>query len=132
TDGAGAFTIPAGYACPAATSQLYVVVRGDTAHPYISLATAVGACNQLASGSQLVVDEVTTAAKAYGLAQFLSPGGNIGSSATNSRGLSKAVATVASLANLTTGTSPGASFRANGSSPAAKISSIAYLLNIWN
>jgi sugar lactone lactonase YvrE len=129
TDGAGAFTVPAGYACPAAASQLYVVVRGDAAHPYVALATAVGACNQLASGSQLVINEVTTAATAYGLAQFLSPGGNIGATATNTQGLSNAVATVASLANLTTGTSPGASFPPNGSSPAAKINSIANLLN---
>jgi hypothetical protein len=129
TDGAGAFTVPAGYACPAASSQLYIVVRGDAAHPYISLATAVGACNQLASGSQFLINEVTTAATAYGLAQFLSPGGNIGSSATNTRGISNAAATVASLANLTTGRSPGASFPPNGSSPAAKINSIANLLN---
>ena len=134
TDGAGAFSVPGGYACPAAASQLYVVVRGGNvgagaANPAIALATAVGACNQLASGSQFVVNEVTTAATAYGLAQFLSPGGNVGSSATNTKGLSNAVATVASLANLTTGTSPGASFPANGSSPAARINSIANLLN---
>ena len=134
TDGAGAFNVPSGYACPAASSQLYVVVRGGyigagAANPAIALATPIGACNQLASGSQFVINEVTTAATAYGLAQFLSPGGNIGSSATNTKGLSNAAATVASLANLTTGTSPGASFPPNGSSPAAKINSIANLLN---
>jgi sugar lactone lactonase YvrE len=39
------------------------------------------------------------------------------------------VATVANLANLTTGTSPGASFPKNGTSPAAKINSVANLLN---
>jgi hypothetical protein len=130
TDGAGAFSVPAGYACPAASSQLYVVVRGASgANPAIVLAAPVGACNQLASGSQFVINEVTTAATAYGLAQFLSPGGNIGASASNSKGLSNAVATVASHANLTTGTSPGASFPSNGSSPAAKINSVANLLN---
>jgi MBG domain (YGX type) len=131
TDGAGAFTVPAGYACPAATSQLYVVVGAGASapNPAIVLATAVGACNQLASGSQFVINEVTTAATAYGLAQFLSPGGNIGATATNTKGLSNAAATVASLANLTTGTSPGASFPPNGSSPAAKINSVANLLN---
>jgi sugar lactone lactonase YvrE len=134
TDGAGAFSVPAGYACPAASSQLYVVVRGGNvgagaANPAIALATPVGACNQLTSGSQFVINEVTTAATAYGLSQFLSPGGNIGSTATNTKGLSNAVATVASLASLTTGTSPGASFPSNGSSPAARINSIANLLN---
>jgi hypothetical protein len=134
TDGAGAFTVPAGYACPAASSQLYVVVRGGhvgagAANPAITLATPIGACSQITSGSQFITNEVTTAATAYGLAQFLSPGGNIGSSATNTRGFGNAVVTVASLANLTTGTSPGASFPQNASSPAAKINSIANLLN---
>ncbi len=134
TDGAGGFTIPAGYACPAASSQLYVIVRGgqvgsSAVNSDITLATPIGACNQLASGSQFVINEVTTAATAYGLAQFFSVGGNIGASATNSQGLANAVATVANLANLTTGTSPGATFPQNGSSPSAKINSLANLLN---
>ena len=135
TDGAGAFSVAAGYACPAASSQLYVVVRGGqigttgAPNPAIALATAVGACSQLASGSQFVINEVTTAATAYGLAQFLNPGGNLGATAINTQGLANAVATVASLANLTTGTSPGATFPQNGTSPAAKINSVANLLN---
>jgi sugar lactone lactonase YvrE len=134
TDAAGAFSVPAGYPCPAASSQLYVVVRGgniaaNAVNPAIVLATPIGACNQLASGSQVVVNEVTTAATAYGLAQFLSPGGNIGATATNTSGLSNAVATVAVLANLTTGTSPGASFPPNASPAATKINSLANLLN---
>jgi hypothetical protein len=133
TDAAGAFSVPAGYACPAPNSQLYVIVRGGqvatAANAAITLATPIGACNQLASGSQFVINEVTTAATAYGLSQFLSPGGNIGATSTNAQGLANAVATAANLANLTTGTSPGASFPTNGSSPAAKINSLANLLN---
>jgi hypothetical protein len=129
TDAAGAFTVPAGYACPAAASQLYIIVRGAAANPAITLATPIGACNQLASGAQFVINEVTTAATAWGLSQFLGAGGNIGATATNTQGLANAAATVASLANLTTGTSPGASFPQNASSPAAKINSIANLLN---
>jgi sugar lactone lactonase YvrE len=134
TDAAGAFSVPAGYPCPAASSQLYVIVRGGNigaaaTNPAIALAAPIGACNQLASGSQFVINEVTTVATAYGLAQFLSPGGNIGATATNTTGLSNAVATVAVLANLTTGTSPGASLPQNASPPAAKINSLANLLN---
>jgi hypothetical protein len=45
------------------------------------------------------------------------------------QGLADAVATAANLVNLTTGTSPGASFPANATSPASKIDSIADLLN---
>ena len=134
TDATGAFTVPGGYSCPAAASELYVVVRGgqvgaSTSNAAITLATALGACNQLAASSQFVINEVTTAATAWGLAQFLGTGGNVGASTTNSQGLINAVATVANLANLTTGTSPGASFPKNGASPAAKINSLANLLN---
>jgi sugar lactone lactonase YvrE len=134
TDATGAFAVPAGYACPAAASQLYVIVRGGqvgaaAANSAIVLATPVGACNQLASGAQFVINEVTTAATAWGLSQFLSAGGNIGATSTNTQGLGNAVATVANLANLTTGTSPGASFPPNGASPVAKINSLANLLN---
>ncbi len=133
TDAAGAFTVPAGYACPAATSQVYVIIRGgqlqSAANPAITLAAPIGPCNQTASNPQFTINEVTTAATAYGLAQFLSAGGNIGATATNTQGLANAVATVANLANLTTGTSPGASFPQNATSPAAKMNSVANLLN---
>jgi hypothetical protein len=134
TDANGAFTVPAGYACPAAASQLYVVVRGgqvgtSTSNAAITLATTLGACNQLAASSQFVLNEVTTAATAWGLSQFLSAGGNIGATATNAQGLSNAVATAANLANPTAGTSPGASFPKTGASPVARVNSVANLLN---
>jgi len=133
TDSGGVFTIHDGYPCPAAASQLYIIIHGGqigaTANPAITLTTPIGACNQLTPGSQFVINEVTTVATAYGLAQFLSPGGNIGATATNSQGLANAVATVKNLVNLATGTSPGASFPQNGSSPAARINSVANLLN---
>jgi hypothetical protein len=134
TDANGAFTVPAGYACPAAASQLYVVVRGgqvgsSASNSAITLATPVGACNQVAASSQFVINEVTTAATAWGLSQFLSSGGNAGASATNSQGIVNAVATVGNLANLAAGTSPGASFPKGGSSPAAEVNSLANLLN---
>jgi len=134
TDATGAFTVPAGYACPAAASQLYVIVRAGQVgtsplNAAIALATPIGACNQLPAASQFVINEVTTAATAWGLAQFLSAGGNIGASATNTQGFSNAVATVANLANLTTGTSPGAAFPKNASSPAPRLNSLANLLN---
>ncbi len=66
---------------------------------------------------------------AWGLSQFLSAGGNVGTTSTNALGLANAVATVANLANLATGTSPGAAFPTDGASPAAKINSLANLMN---
>jgi sugar lactone lactonase YvrE len=133
TDATGAFTVPAGYACPAPTSQLYLIIQGGqvgnaAANEAITLATVVGSCTQLAASS-FVVNEVTTAATAWGLAQFLSTGGNIGAASTNAQGLANAVATVENLANVTTGSAPGATFPSNSASPAAKINSLANLLN---
>jgi hypothetical protein len=132
TDANGGFTV-AGYGCPAASSQIYVVARGGKAGPAgttngaVVLLTALGACNQAASAA--VVNEVTTVAAAYALSQFLSAGGNVGASSTNLAGLTAAVATAWALADITAGTSPGPTFAANGSSPAAKIDSVANLLN---
>ena len=134
TDSAGAFSIPAGYRCPAASSQLYVVARGGkiAAAPTssaIALFTAIGTCGQLVASTQFVINEVTTAAGAWALSQFISPGAQINATATNAKGLSNAVATLGSLANLTVGVAPGAAFPAIGSNPAARINTLANLLN---
>jgi len=136
TDSTGAFSVAAGYDCPSAGSQIYLVARGGKAgsasaanNNSVALLTALGTCNDAASASPVVINEVTTAAAVYALAQFLSPGGNLGATSTNAAGLKNAVATTQSLANISTGNSPGANFSANGSSPAAQIDTLANLLN---
>ena len=136
TDAGGAFTVPAGYTCPSAASQIYVVARGGrpgaaaaSANSTIVMLTALGACNSVASASQVVVNEVTTVAAAYALSQFLSPGANLGASSTNVAGLANAAATASALADIGKGTSPGPGFAANGKSPAPRIDSAANLLN---
>jgi len=134
TDANGSFTVPAGYSCPSAASQIYVVVRGGRpgsasapVNNAIALLTVLGACNQIAS--QIVVNEATSAAATYALAPFLSAGANIGASTTNSVGLQNAVATASALVSVSSGSSPGSDFPANGSSPAPKIDSLANLVN---
>jgi sugar lactone lactonase YvrE len=136
TDATGLFTVAAGYSCPAAASEIYVVARGGQVggapnNSAITLASALGGCNQITAGSQFVVNEVTTAATAWGLAQFFGTEGNVGASATNAQGLANAVATVANLANLTKGSAPGTAFPATGDSTNAveKINIVADLLN---
>ncbi|MGA7343783.1 MAG: NHL repeat-containing protein [Terracidiphilus sp.] len=136
TDSSGAFSVTAGYDCPSADSQLYLVARGGQPgsaaaadHDLITLLTVLGACNEVASSSPVTINEATTAAAVYALAQFLSAGGNLGATSTNTVGLKNAVATAQALANISTGSSPGPAFAANGSSPAAKIDTLANLLN---
>ncbi len=136
TDANGAFTVPSGYVCPSGTSQIYLIAQGGkpgaaatSANAAIVLLTALGACDQVASSAHFVVNEVTTAAAAYALSQFLATGANLGATSTNLIGLQNAVATASALADITAGTSPGPTFASNGSSPAAAIDSLANLLN---
>ena len=133
TDSNGAFTVPAGYMCPTAGSEIYVVARGGkagtsgSANGAIVLMTALGACNQIPAS--VVVNEATTAADAYALSQFLAAGGELGASATNVTGLHNAVATALALTDISAGSSPGPTFAANGSSPAPRINSVANMLD---
>ena len=136
TDANGAFTVTAGYLCPADTSQIYVVARGGrigvasaSANDAVALLTLLGACNQIVASSQIVVNEVTTVAAMVALSQFFSPGANLGASSTNMVGLQNAVAMAFALVDISKGSSPGPDFAANGTSPAARIDSLANLLN---
>ncbi len=134
TDSTGSFTIPAAYPCPSATSQLYLVARSGhigtaAANSAIALITPIGPCNQVVASAHYTVNEITTVATTWALSQFLSTGGNLGASATNSTGFSNAVNIAASLANPATGATPGATFPATGTAPTARINSLANLLN---
>ncbi len=136
TGNSGAFSVTAGYDCPSSDSLLYLVARGGQPgsaaaadNNSITLLTVLGVCNEAASTNPVTINEATTAAAVYALAQFLSAGGNLGATSTNTVGLKNAVATAQALANISTGSSPGPAFAANGSSPAAKIDTLANLLN---
>ena len=134
TDANGAFTVPAGYSCPLAGSQLYILATGGKVasaadNSAIALASVLGTCNQITASAQIVLNEVTTTATAWAFAQFFTGSANLGASATNTQGFANAVATANNLANISTGASPGAAFPPNGTSPAAKINTIANLMN---
>ncbi len=133
TDATGAFTVPT-YQCPAGSSLVYLVARGGkvgtgSTNPAVALLAPIGACNTISTSTQIVVNEATTVAAAWALAPFMSAGGNIGASSTNTLGLNNAFATAASLVDPVAGTSPGAAFPANGQSPAAKIDTLANVVN---
>ncbi len=134
SDSTGAFTIAAGYTCPTSASELYLVARGGSVSPApansgIALAVPLGRCDSIASTTRFTLNEATTAASAWALSQFLSPGGNLGASATNASGLSNAVASSIALTGNATGLSPGPTYPANASSPAPRINTLANLLN---
>ncbi len=135
TGPAGIATIPAGFVCPAAGSLLYLVSSGGivgtspTANPDVKWMAAVGACSSIAAGPTYAVDEATTVASAYALAPFYAGGGQVGATSSNTAGLVNAFLTAATLADPTTGLSPGSSLPAQAASPAARVNAIANILN---
>jgi streptogramin lyase len=135
TDAKGAFSVSPSYACPSATSTLYVVAeRGKlpsatSDNAAIRLMAVVGSCGATTTAStSIVVNEVTTAASVWALSPFLSTGGNVGASPTNAQGLANAVSTVANLVNLGTGTSPGRGIPSNVTVATAKLNTLANVL----
>jgi hypothetical protein len=141
TDANGGFTIPAGYGCPATTTEMYLVATGghvgtNPTNPNLAMMAALGPCGALSSSS-VVVNEVTTVASAWPLAPFaanplntgLIPYLNIGASSGNAAGLANAFATAGSLANLATGEARFTVPAGNAGVPYAEINTLADILN---
>jgi hypothetical protein len=123
TDGAESFGITGKYPCPDADSdgdsQVYLVATGgnpglpgNVNNSALVLMAALGSCNQLIAGGASIfidVNEVSTVAAAYSLAQFAvpdpsAPGILVGTSGSNINGLNSAMKTVNNLVDLPTGT----------------------------
>jgi hypothetical protein len=139
TDSKGGFDATT-YTCPSTTSILYVVATGGhigvagASNSAIVLMTSPGACNNsiLANTNAtytLTVDELTTVASAYAFAQFLNAGAQLGATTTNSSGITLAAGTLANLVNIANGAGTGSGFPTTGTSPIAKLNSLANLLN---
>ncbi len=129
----GKFTVPAGYSCPMGTTQVYLVAKGGSvsagaSNGALAFVTALGSCKQVTAGAQVTVNEVNTVAAAWALAQFIGPGG-IGATATNATGLANAFLLAGGLASVVGGVSPGGSLGSKVTSPAARVNTLANLLN---
>ncbi len=111
TDNNGSFNL-GGLPCDqsiASSTLLYLAVSGgDTGagpNPATRLVATLGPCNGADTGKAWMVSEVTTAATAWALSQFVVAGEdvNLQSSSTNAVGLAHAFATAATLADPRTG-----------------------------
>jgi hypothetical protein len=117
TDSTGFFTITGDYACPSASSQLYIVASGGnpglgtpTNNTALVMMAALGPCTlygntyTLNPAGFITINEVTTVAAAYALSGFMDPvTTQIGTSPTNAVGLANAFQTANNLVNITTG-----------------------------
>jgi streptogramin lyase len=136
TDPNGNFRITGDYTCPTSTTQVYLVASGGNPglqppninNPALLLMAALGNCGNLAGTTNIVIDEVTTAASAWALAQFLGPGAIVGSTSTNATGLSNAFAVANNLADTGAGLAPGSALPAGAVTESAKLNTLANAL----
>lgn len=132
TDSNGEFSLTGAYSCPSADTPVYVMATGGDAgagfNPGAILMSALGACGGLGL-APVAVNEITTVASAYALAQFMRPGtSSIGASSTNRKGLLNAFRTVNNLYDSSTGALRAKTPAGNGIVPVNKINSLANVL----
>jgi hypothetical protein len=132
----GSFIIPAGYTCPAQTTELYLVALGGapggtTNNPQLGLMTAIGQCSNLNSSVSLILNEVTTVASTWALVPFTSTDyAHIGSGSSNyTNGFANAFATVNNLVDVTTGLAFSVTPAGYGTVPQAEINTLADVIN---
>jgi streptogramin lyase len=117
------------FTCSPDGAEVYLVASGGStglsANPGISLMSFLGPCNALPRN--VIINEVTTVASVWALAQFMKPFsvGNVGSPSTNTLGLANAARTVANLATVATGRAPGNLLPIGATAPVAKINTLA-------
>jgi streptogramin lyase len=136
TDVSGKFSIPV-FQCPSSRTQVYLVGRGGSASPasrgdnqaLVMMAT-LGDCGSIGSSTTVVMNEVTTAAAAWALAQFIGTDAAIGATATNATGLRNAFLTAANLADTSKGTAPGPELPPNTMLETAKLNTLA--AGLWS
>jgi hypothetical protein len=153
TIGGGAFNITGLYSCDPG-GLIYLTAAGGNPglsgnNPNLTLMAVLGSCSQLlanAASTFIDIDEVTTVAAAYALAQFSgnstfgaalsskpgvsgssAPADNFTTSSANTLGVANAMAIAQTLANTATGTSPGSN-SSTLSVPSSMVNAIADIL----
>ena len=137
TDASGVFNITGDYKCPTAAAQVYLVARGgypgpphETGNSALVLMAALGNCGGLTESTSIEINEVTTVASVWALAQFLGPGAMVGSTSTNTAGLANAFAVAKSLADTGTGLAPGSVLPAGAVTETTKLYTLADIIAV--
>jgi hypothetical protein len=95
SDALGRFSFTSGYSCPTGRQTYITVTSGDAGggtNSAIAMMALTGLCDSLGASTFVTINELTTVAAAWSLAQFAdSTGTNIGAPSTNSTGLNNAV-----------------------------------------
>ena len=134
TDSGGNFAITGTYTCPAG-AYVYVLALGGnpglkagTNNADLALMNGLGPCSALQASTFIPINEVTTVATAYSLAQFMSSETLVGTSSTNTVGLQNAFATINNLLSTPQGFALATTPAGNGVVPQTEINSLANAL----
>ncbi len=151
SDNTGSFSLTGKYTCTPGT-YLYLTASGGAtsagkgANPNLTLAALAGLCNNLTPASSFVLNEETTVAAAYALAQFSkstsfghtqlsqpgsgssAPADNFATSATNVVGLANAIG-IDQILVTASGSAPGSNSNNSATSEWWQINLIANLLS---
>ena len=129
----GTFSLSSGYTCPSSSSQVYLIATGGNIGPGVNnnaiLMAALGDCGNLDASTFVSINEVSSVAAIYALAQFMTPGStDVGTSGTNVTGLVNAFHTVANIVDLAKGTALATTPAGNGTVPVSTINSLANIM----
>ncbi len=137
----GSFTLTGKYSCSAAAAgnNTLVYVTADGGNPglpdpatnnsAISMLVGLGTCGSLSASTFISINEVTTVASVYALAQFIGPGENIGSYGSSSQGLANAFATISNLVDTTAGVVRSVTPQGNGIVPQAELNTLGNIIS---
>jgi hypothetical protein len=122
----GSFTITGDYACPSATTPVYLTTVGGNPgleagnNSALAMMAMLGACGNLSGSSFIDVDELTTVGSIVPLVGYMSSYAGLGAGAGDQPAFLAAVAAVNVYTNVANGTVPGPSLPAgnDGSSVA--------------
>ncbi len=115
TDSHSYFRLTGDYSCPSASAQVYLVARGgnpgfssNVNNHALILLSALGNCGDLLANPNrfISLNEVSTVAAVYGLAQFMTAYDHVGATATNTTGIANAFLDAQLLADTSTGLAP--------------------------
>jgi RHS repeat-associated protein len=94
----------------------------------LSLMAGLGYCGNLTPSTFISINEVTTVASVYALAQFIGPTGAVGSYGTSNQGLANAFATINNLVDTSAGVARAITPAGNGAVPQAEINTLGNIL----
>jgi hypothetical protein len=133
----GNFRLPS-FTCPTPSSLVYLVGTGGqpiaaangnpaVTNNNLAMMVGLGACSAVTS-QFISVNEMTTVTSVWALAPFMTGIANIGSTSTNSLGISNAFAAINKMVNTANGAVSGPALPSNATLPTQEINTLADIL----